>query len=229
MFGTQLRKYRKKNYLTQKELAYRVEVLTGKTCKMEYISAYENGTNPKIETIVALAEILNIPEQYLFDDSKVTIKKIIGKELPSFHSLTENTIKIPLVDGYVGAGSGGLFDEVKIIDHIYTDRFSISKCYRESNRLRALIVVGDSMKPYVDNADIVVFNEFKADGNKLNDGKYIITTENGTMLKNLTFKTNGDVIISSLNPIYESETINGSGSQEHFSIEGIVAGRILKS
>ena len=228
MFGMQLKKYRKKNYLTQKELAYRVEVLTGRTCKTEYISAYENGTNPKIETIIALAEILNIPEQYLFDDSKVTIKKIISKELPSFHSLTENTIKIPLVDGYVGAGSGGLFDEVKIIDHIYADRFSISKCHRESNRLRALIVVGDSMQPYVDNADIVIFNEIDTNIPS-KDGKYIITTENGTMLKNLTFKTNGDVVISSLNPNYEPETIKRSESQEHFQVEGIVVGRILKS
>ena len=216
-------------YLTQKELAYRVEMLTGRTCKTEYISAYENGTNPKLEIIVALAEILDIPEQYLFDDSERVVKSIISKELPNFKSLSNNTLKIPLVEGYVGAGSSGVSADVNVVEFIYLDKFSINKCYRQSNYLKALIVIGDSMIPYVDNADIVVFDEFTdfTDRN-LSDGKYVISTSNGTMLKCLTFKSNGDIVISSLNANYASEIINCKDTQEYMNIVGVVVARVLK-
>jgi phage repressor protein C with HTH and peptisase S24 domain len=66
-------------------------------------------------------------------------------------------------------------------------------------------------------------------GTKFIDGKYVIETSAGVMVKNLCFKSNGDIVISSCNRIYESETIRASESQEYLEIIGMVVGRVLKS
>jgi len=229
MFGELLKKYRKQMGMTQEDLAYRVEMLTGRPCKIADISGYERGTNPKIDTIRAIAEVLNIPEQFLFDDSAKNINKIVDSVLPNYHSFTEHTVKVPLVEGYVGAGSAGyLLDEPNIIDYLYVDNFMIKKRYRGKN-IHALIVIGDSMQPYVYDSDVILFYKFDRGNHHFKDGKYIITTINGTTVKNLTFKCNGDIVISSCNPIYADEIIKANETQERLDIVGVVVGRILKN
>lgn len=229
MFGQQLRKYRKLAYMTQKDLAYRIELITGKTCKPEYISSYESGSNPKIDVIEAIIEVLGIPAQFLFDDSDKALNKIVDNKIPLYQSFSEHTKKVKLIDGYVGAGSAGyLLNEENIIDYLYVDNFMVSKLFINKD-IKALIVIGDSMKGYVDTNDIVLFWEIPKDNYHLTDGKYIITTINGTMLKNLQFRSNGDIIISSCNKSYRDEIIKSNESQEYLDIVGIVVGRILKS
>ena len=229
MFGSNLKKYRKKVHMTQKELAYRVELLTGNTCKTEYISSYERNTNPKLKTIEVLAEILNIPIQYLFNDSPAALAEIVSKELPEFKLYKENTVKVSLVSGYVGAGSGGHLDErLNVSDFLIVDNAMIKPTFQKKD-VKGLKVIGDSMQPYVSDSDVILFCEIKKNSYTLSDGKYIITTINGTMVKNLTFKTNGDIIISSCNKDYERELIKCSESQEYLDIVGVVVGRILSS
>jgi len=231
MFGELLKKYRKQSGMTQEDLAYRVEMLTGRRCKVADISGYERGTNPKIDTIQAIAEVLGIPEQFLFDDSEKSVNKIVDSVLPNYNSFTEHTKKVPLLGGYVGAGSAGYIPSVgekNIIDYLYVDKYSIEQKYKDRD-IYGLIVIGDSMKPYVDNDDIVLFNKLDAGSYNLSDGKYIIETCNGIMVKNLTFKSNGDIVISSCNRVYSDEIIKSDESQEYLDIIGVVVGRILKN
>ena len=96
------------------------------------------------------------------------------------------------------------------------------------DKLESLVVIGDSMFPYVSAGDIVIFS-VTVPGIKLIDGKYVIETSAGVMVKNLSFKCNGDIVISSCNKAYESETINANESQEYLNIVGMVVGRVLKS
>lgn len=221
MFGEKLRKYREKKHLTQNQLAYRVEVLTGMTCKGKYISSYESGSNPKVEFIVAFADILEIPVQYLFDDSDEVIRRIIKNEMPRLEKMFENTIRVPVVGGFINRETSEKY--------IYIDKYLVKKKYRESVDLKAVIVLGDSMKPYIDNSDIVLFEELGSQqGDKFNDGKYVIETEQGVMVKNLTFKVNGDIIISNCNKDYRDCIVSGGIPNDYFDVLGVVVGRLLK-
>lgn len=238
MFAEQLKKYRKLARLTQKEIADSLSNILNKNYTNDNIQSYERGVNPKIEVIIAIAEILNIPEQYLFDDSDNTLDKLCSnviKENPDRYKqkimndkeLNRNVLKVPLIDGYVGAGSTGIIESIDISEYLYVDNHSIKKTYR-NKEIKALEVIGDSMSPYVDCSDIVLFAPL-GHGTHLIDSKYIIQTCNGIMVKNLSFKTNGNIIISSCNPAYPPEEINSKESQEVLDILGIVVGRVLKS
>ena len=207
--------------------ANRINVLLGTTFKDVNVSSWENGINPKIETIQAIADILDIPVQYLFDDSDKVINKIVANKAPQLKQMVEHTLRVPLYDGYVGAGSGGVFDAFEVKDYLYIDYFSIDKKYTDKP-IVALTVVGDSMEPYVYDGDIVIFHPITPGSNfPLIDGKYVIQTSNGLMVKNLTFKTNGNIVISSCNKSYAPEEIDPS-NQEQLEILGFVVGRFLK-
>jgi len=228
MFSDLLKKYRLKSGLKQKEITQMINDLLGTNIKLATYSAWENGANPKIEVIKAIAEILDIPEQYLFDDSDTVTNRIISDKMPSLRDMAENTSKIQLYDGLCGAGSGGiLFNTTN--NFMYVDSSLIQRKYRDKPII-ALKIVGDSMEPYVYEDDIVLVSILSQMENRpVIDGKYIINTVAGTMLKNLTFRANGDIVISSENKAYPPEIINVNDSQELFEIIGIPVGRILKS
>lgn len=228
MFGMNLREYRKLKGLTQEQLAELLSESLGENFQKINIGKWETGTNPKIKVIIALAEILEIPEQYLFDDKKEKINKIVNDHIPDFKNVMSNLKKVPLIDGYVGAGSSCSIQDIHIKDFLFVDIGSIKKAYL-SKDIKAIEVIGDSMTPYVNYADLVLYCSILKGQYNLIDGKYIIQTINGIMVKNLSFKTNGNIIISSTNTEYPSEEINSNESQEHLDIIGIVVGRILKS
>lgn len=238
MFNEKLKKYRKVARLTQSELAEKLEYKLGGSFTYSNIQSYERGTNPKLEVISAIAEILDIPEQYLFDDSDIKLDKLCSnvikqnpdkykRKLMNNTEINRDVIKVPLIDGYVGAGSTGIIDSIDISDYLYVDNHSLKKAYKNKD-IKALEVIGDSMIPYVDCCDIILFAPLD-NNTHLIDAKYIIQTCRGVMVKNLSFKTNGNIIISSCNPVYPPEEINSNETQELIDILGIVVGRILKS
>jgi phage repressor protein C with HTH and peptisase S24 domain len=228
MFSENLKKYRNMIGLTQEQLALAINSLINNEYTKSNVQSWERGVNPKIEVIEAIAEILDIPVQYLFDDSDKAINKIISNKAPQLKEIVEHTLRIPLIDGYVGAGSGGIIDAFKINEYVYIDNSSIKRKYL-SETVIAIPVIGDSMIPYVNDDDIILFHPLKDTTHRLNDGKYVIQTINGTMVKNLKFMCSGDIIISSCNKAYSDEIINSNESQELLDILGIVVGRILKS
>lgn len=228
MFSYNLKKYRNIEKISQKELAQRISEITNKSFDDANVRSWENGTNPKIEVIVAIAEILNIPEQYLFNDSKDAINKIVSKEKPDLNSMIEHTKKIPLLNGYVGAGSGGNIEKLEVDKFIYVDISLVKRAYQNKD-IKALTVIGDSMTPYVNAGDIILYSLIERGQYNLIDGKYIIETINGTMLKNLCFKSNGDIVISSCNKTYSDEIIKSNETQEYLEIIGFSVGRLLKS
>ena len=80
-FASQLKKYRVLKHFTQAELASKVTRYLNKHIDQNNIKSYEGGTNPKIEVIYALAVVLDIPHQYLFDDSEKALNLIARKEV----------------------------------------------------------------------------------------------------------------------------------------------------
>ena len=63
--------------IKQFDLAKKLNERTGINVQAGNVASWERGTNPKIEIIEAIAEILDIPVQYLFDDSDKAIDKIV--------------------------------------------------------------------------------------------------------------------------------------------------------
>jgi transcriptional regulator with XRE-family HTH domain len=228
MFSQNLKKYRKLEKLSQKELAQKISYLINKNIEDANVRSWENGTNPKIEVITAIAEILDVPEQYLFDDSKETLNKIVSKEAPNLKSMVEHTKKIPLLNGYVGAGSSGIIEKLEVSKYLYIDTCLVKKAY-QNKEIMALTVIGDSMIPYVDNNDIILYHPIEKGQYNFIDGKYVIETMNGVMIKNLCFKCNGDIVISSCNRTYSDEIIKCDETQEYLDIVGVAVGRLLKS
>ena len=227
MFNDNLKKYRHLKGLTQEQLATRLSDILGKEYKKSNVQSWERNVSPKLEVIMAIADILDIPEQFLFDDSSDAINKIVSKEMPNVKNLVEHTKKIPLLKGYVGAGSAGIIDNIEVDKYLYIDICLVKKAY-QNKEIKALTVVGDSMVPYVDNNDIVLYHPIEKGHYNFIDGKYVIETINGVMIKNLKFKCNGDIVISSCNKTYSDEIINAHESQEYLDIIGVAVGRLLK-
>lgn len=227
MFSTNLKKYRILNNLTQIELALKLSKKIDKEVTGTNIRSYENGTNPKLEVIEFFADILNIPIQYLFDDSKKTIIKITQKEIlkdsDSYKkilvSFDENKgiIKIPF------------YNNENIEEYIHVDSFySIGYVYK-NKEIVALKNIGDSMRPYLDDSDIILFTP-SFNRQKPQDNKYVILKNNTALVRNLTFKIDGTIVISPENNFYEKEEINTKNIKEdQFKILGVVISRILKS
>jgi len=223
MFAKLLKKYRKKENLTQNEIAILLSQIIGKDITGDNIRSYEGNTNPKLDVIEALALILKIPVQFLFDDSEYALSQFSNIDM------AQDIKKVPLIHGYAGAGSGGIVNEINIKEFIYIDANSIKKSYKNREDIRAIEVIGDSMTPYVNCSDLVLFSPVEKGKYNFSDGKYVIETINGIMVKNLSFKTNGNIIISSSNNSYLPEEINMKETQESLEIIGTVVGRILKS
>lgn len=229
MFNDNLKKYRSLKGLTQEQLAIKInELLVDKDYKKSNVQSWERDVSPKIDVIAAIAEILDIPEQFLFDDSKEAIGKIVSMEVPNLRNMVEHTKKIPLLNGYIGAGSSGLIDSFDVDKYLYVDTSLIKQTYKNKN-IMALTVIGDSMRPYVDAQDIVLYCPIEKGHYNFIDGKYVIETVNGVMLKNLSFRANGDIVISSCNKAYSDEIIKSDETQEYLDIVGVAVGRLLKS
>jgi len=228
MFQDLLRKYRVKQGLKQSDLAEKINEKLGVKTTYANVSSWESGTNPKIEVIEAISQILKIPVQYLFDDTDATIHKIISDKMPSVKDMSENTLKIQLYDGLCGAGCGGILYNTTN-DFIYIDNSFLQEKYKDKVII-AFKIVGDSMTPYLSENDIVLVNiisEF--DTKPTIDGKYLINTNAGTMLKNLSFISDGSIIVSTTNKSYPNEIIKKGESSNNFEIIGVALGSLFRN
>jgi len=228
MFNYNLKKYRELKSFTQEQLANEVNRLLNTKYKKSSIYSWERNVSPNVEVITTIAEILDVPEQYLFDDSEEILNKIVSKEAPNLRSMVEHTKKIPLLNGYVGAGSSGIIEKIEVDKYLYIDTCLVKKAY-QNKEILALTVIGDSMIPYVNNNDIILYHPIEKGQYNFIDGKYVIETMNGVMIKNLCFKCNGDIVISSCNKTYSDEIIKCDETQEYLDIVGVAVGRLLKS
>lgn len=234
LFSAKLRYYMDKTGLTGEKIADKMDI------NKSTVIHWSNGRRfPRdILKISELADILGVSMIDLLPVTHKEKAKLVRKELTEniedyedymSNTLPRSLLSIPLVDGYVGAGSTGLVSKENI-DHIYVDIHSIDIRFQKK-QLQAIQVVGDSMKPYINDSDIALFIPIES-GEKLTDGKYIISTPQGEQLKNIKFMLNGNLRIISENPSYHNskgydEEIN-KDSQEFLTIVGRVVGRILK-
>jgi len=235
-FSKQLKKYREAKRMTQKDLALKLSEALGRKLEGDHIRSYEAGVNPKLDVIDAIATVLDIPHQYLFDDSPKTLKWLAEKEIEDHPEIYTERLKmackremkkIEVVNGHVGAGSHGDFGDISILDYIYVDVNTIRKGCRDKD-IKAVRVIGDSMLPYLDNFDLALYVDIDEAYTPV-DGRYVIEKSSGLMVKKLLFKANGNIVISSENSSYPDEELTAEEAFKFLDIVGIVVGRVLQS
>lgn len=193
--------------------------------KLETLKAYRKGNikEPSFDALILIANVLECDVFELIENGEY-----YKNQLNSFPNLPIFLTKISLKSNYVGAGSSGLLNEDEILKELYIDTNQIAKKFR-NHHINGVQVIGDSMFPYVNQGDIILYIDRPNNYPNI-DGKYIISINGNIQVKNISFKTNGSIIISSENKNYESEIIeNESQEMDNFSIIGIIVGRLLRN
>lgn len=192
------------------------------------IQKYRHGINdPDTKTLSILSDILDVTEQDFFIGSKKRKEKIAFEEIKKSplkykHIFEKENVKnelkqIELLNGEV--------------PYIYIDNFCLNKDIINEEIL-AFVVSGDSMLPYLNDGDIVLYKSMENQDTKI-DGKYIIDINSTLQVKNLKFLSNGDIRIISENLSYRTfQTYDEEIKKDFkagFDIVGVVVGRVMKN
>ena len=166
--GAQIRKYRKKAGLTQKELGFRIGV------KHNTISGYENGTNePEQNTLFAIADVLGVSINDLFP-SPTNITPV-----------SPRTVRIPVL-GTIACGEPILAEE-NITEYITESPDRVP-----SGNVFYLRAKGDSMEPTIPDGALVLIREQP----EVENGRIaavLVNDDTEATLKRI--KRQGDIII----------------------------------
>ncbi len=200
-YGEVIRKAREAKGLSQSELAEMIGV------NRVAITNYELEKNaPTYENVKKLSQILNIPEQDLFDPTKKELiareelhknPKKYANELPELQ-LLQDMHRFPFVT--IGAGAEAVLD-VAVLESIYIPSELLPPNFNPKNVLIAK-VLGDSMEPKFYENDIIFFDMVNGRNVMLTDGIYLVRYGDVVQLKSVQFLGNGDIRIISFNDSY---------------------------
>lgn len=163
------------------------------------------------EVLSKLAKAYNKPLEYFTDQSRLSAT--LGE-----------TISIPKLNIFAGAGSEGVFDIslLKSDKSISVSREIIGKL--NPINLNAIEIIGDSMEPEFYEGDIAVIDmvNHRYDFVKI-AGIYIVRTQEAVYIKRVEFLPKGGVKLISINKNYTDIILN---SDDDFEILGKVCGKI---
>ena len=164
-FGEKLKRLRKEQGLTQEKMAQKLNITQGAYNKYE-----KNQTSPNPETLKKISNILNVPVDYLLDE---TLNEI--KERPK-------VIKIPVL----GAIPAGI--PIEAIEDIL-DYEEITQDMANSGEFFGLKVKGNSMEPRILSGDVVIVKKQE----DANSGDICVVMVNGfdATLKQIKKDANG--------------------------------------
>ena len=181
MFGDNLKKIREDAGLSQKALAEKIFVSQQTVAKWE-----RNGSTPNPETIVMIAEVLGVSNDYLLG--------VVDKNITPV-SLERDTIKIPVL-GRIPAGM-----PLEAIEDI-SDYIEIPRNWTAGDKeFFALEIKGDSMYPEYLSGDTVIFE--RCSTCETGDDCVVAINGDDATFKRVERKENG-IMIKPLNPEYET-------------------------
>lgn len=171
-----LKELRKKNKLTQKELAEKLNLDTSSISKYE-----SSASTPSQEVLLKLAKLFNVTTDYLLGNEDFENKS------------TKKGIRIPVL-GYVAAGI-----PVEAIEDI-VDWEEIPEEMARTGEYFGLVINGNSMEPRICKGDVVIVRK-QPDIESGETAIILVNGDSGTC-KKVVKHTNGISLVS-LNPIYE--------------------------
>lgn len=210
-FARNIRYFRDKMRLSQSELATKIEEITGKKTTYENIKSYENGTNPKVEIISAIAKALNITENELFRGQ---------------HISTEENFNIPIYSLTAGCGAAGNIDVNEIEGYCSLSR-SVLPINTKIDNLSIVRAVGDSMADYIEDGDLAIIDMVNSRAYAKRDDVYLVEYGGIVQIKKLQFLGENEVILHSYNNRYgENPPMRPSEFGYQIQVLGKVCGRI---
>jgi repressor LexA len=172
MFGYKLKELRKREKISQKELATQIGVA------QSTVGMWENGKNkPEYDTLLKIAEFFEVSVDYLS-----------GKNGTAAHpQFQESGVKIPVL-GEVAAGL-----PIEAIEDI-EDYEEIPVIMAKQGNFFALKIRGDSMEPRIKEGDIVIVRK-QSDINN-GDVAILLLNESEVTCKKVVKHNNGISLIS---------------------------------
>lgn len=185
-FGNNIKKLRKKNNLTQKDVK---KYLESKSINISqsYLSRIEKGDRePSIEIQLALASLFNVSTDYLLGfhtDSLITNENTLEKD---------KFKKIPVLETVTNESLNQKNDNI-------FDYLDIPSTFINGGNYFGLLISDNSMNPRIQNGDIVIVHQ----QSYAEDGDIIIVQINGNdgTCKKIKQSSDGIALIS-LNPEY---------------------------
>ncbi|MDQ7084925.1 MAG: LexA family transcriptional regulator [Sulfurovum sp.] len=166
----------------------------GVEIKENSFKAYrQNRASPRIEVLCAIAEVLGIAEQELFDNKNHYVKKFLDD------NNDEQIIKIPMFK------LGTTLDSLNSMDNC--DFMHIENKLVKSYGIKNLIAIkieGDSMLPLCKNNDTVIIELFKNNIFSKIDNIYFMAYGDILQIKRVQFIKEKEISIISLNQDYPS-------------------------
>lgn len=180
------------------------------------VSGYQKRKNVPLEQCIKIAERTGVSLDWL----------ILGKgslKTTASGSLNDDDVgaTVPLFDTPASAGAGSFFDAEHIIQQVPFDAGWLKREGLHIKDLVCLPIKGDSMSPALSDGDIVLVNRAVQRG----EGVFVLRMHDALRIKRLQWMTNGQLRISSDNPIYEPETVTLK-ALEDFAILGFVHTKI---
>ena len=200
------------------------------------IGGYNRRNTVPLEQCIKIAERTGVSLDWLIlgkgemkggsaaPERKKSVMEEVWAALEENRSPFPDVAFVPLFDAEVGAGNGIEVYGENIIQLI---PFSQSWLAAEGLYIRDLAclpVNGDSMIPSLTSGDIVLVNHAKRNG----DGVFVVRMGNALRVKRLQWLANGDLRISSDNPIYQTEQITPAELAGDFDILGACHTRISR-
>ncbi len=190
-FSETLKELRKREELTQEELANKLEI------SKSAISMYENGNRtPDFETLEMFADFFNVNLSYLIGENN----KLLSPEI------TSDTVTFPVI-GSIAAG----YDEIAIEDWS-GETVEIPVTYlkgRKKEEYFVLSVHGDSMYPLYMNGDKVLILKQSSLNQSGDIGAILYDGDNATLKKVEYVKGEDWLRLIPINPEYKPKTIEG--------------------
>jgi SOS-response transcriptional repressor LexA len=171
----------------------------------------ESGVSPFLERVAARVAALDAPLLRVAGAAPRRAAEVIA---PVSHVLSSARAvgAAPLVEAGVAAGAGRqLWDEV-------TDAWVAVPSELPERRYVAMRVSGDSMTPLLHSDDVVLID---LDDTQTISGSIVVArnTDDGYVVKQITANDGFDIVLGSLNPMYEPIRIA--------STSGVVLGRVV--
>ena len=132
---------------------------------------------------------------------------------------TDKIFKVRFLNDVNGSAGGGAFNDDNVnvtylsLDRVYTDMIGI----KESDKIDAIKVVGDSMETTLKDNSIVLVNRDRTDVS--NGGIFVLNTKSGVFVKRISMSPTGDISLISDNKNYPIETIPAD--------EAMVIGKVI--
>lgn len=210
----------KEKNITSKDLALKLEDF-GIKISIESIRKYRVGSvNIPSSTVSAIAEILNVTEQELYDNYEKQKEKIIKDELknnPSKYSnyfiktIDSSKIDIPYFENsYVCAGAG-LINYEDTPKPVTFDRGFLETQLNMKNfkNVHIIRVRGNSMEPTFPSGTFLMINPFENEGNSVENGSiYVVQYYDDTMVKRVVRNNKSKEVL-----------LHSDNKEEHPSIE----------